>query len=1042
MGRWIAGATALAAVAVVVGLYFFAKPPSRDRRGEAPMPPDITTRPTPLSEGPTPGPGMGAVLQFLDKRDPTREAGRLIVKEMEPLEARRFLLTEPRIFLFLKDGRTAYILADSGRFYMPGRDQPPESGLLEGNGRIKLFAKKSDGSAVNVETDAPLGDLHFNTLTFDMSLGEVSTDDRIYVTSEEIEFAGRGVRAFIDQANERLSRAEVRTGEFLRFIPKAEQARPAAGRAAAGDVTGGGGRPGQPGESRPPTERPSSSPTARADAGQSAPQREPQPLGPESRYHAIFTGEVKVQRDQMVLTADRLDVWARLFGNRLREGAIAPVRMASASTPAQPSAGAQPGSNLTRTPRQPARDAGDSTPMPAASQPQLKTEEAIAAAVEPDAPSVVELSWTGPLTITPAADTPAPLASDDVSLRFTADATGLVRMRDDGTGATGHASVVEYGASSRRLALSGPGPVSVALQSPEVGRVESVRITADLATGIVHIPTPGQARSTDRSQRISWTDQADLKIRIEDDALAGLETAIFQGDVRGADAGATLDTAYLRAEFERLADGSSSLSRVFAEESFEAIAANDQMLRGRRAEVHFRPGRDAAGQSRADPVLLIARGNVEAKRHATLLTASEIEADLQRTGQDTIGVGERAVARGNASFVQSLPGEPRIEAYGHELIARPHDEHLTLIAAPESPAHVSRGGTRISGPHVTLDGRKRTVWVVGPGEFAQRLEARPGDPDAITRVAASWSREMWVDDLEGRVELLGDAAAAAEGPLILDTIAAHRVQLDLTPADRAEPTAAVEPSLGMGDSDSQRLIRAIAEGPAHHGLGEGRARVEIRRYDAQSAARRLERLLHLESDQILLDNLEQTLDAPGAGRLLVVDRREAERLDAGPAADPGAAPGSTLFDWRGDMRMNRAQGRMRMRERVQLVHKPWPEGEIVFLESEDLTAHLRGVGQPHAAPDGDAPRTLHGELLSATAMGAVYLRSARREMVSDRLEYDAQRGVALASASEGNRVTMIDAERGVVHRAARLRWDLEKDEIRIEETEPITAPRR
>ena len=1015
VGRWIAGGVALLAIVIVGAMVVFSQPPKTDPRDTLPPPTDITSRPAAITDGPTAGAGEGTVLQFLDKQNPGREAGRLLVERMEPLEARRFLLQNPRIILFLKDGRTAHIRSDTGRFYMPSRDQPPESGILEGAGVARLFAPHEDGTPIDYDTDVPLGVMNFTTLSFDMTLGEVSTDDRVVVTSEQVEFAGRGVRAFIDQTRERLSRAEVRYGEYIRFHPppSEESAPDSPPRRASASPRGTATT-----ANRTPTATsPSTASTAPSPAG-----NPPTAVGIESRYHAVFIGQVKVTRDAMVLTADRLDVWARLFDNRLREGAIAPVQFApSAKTALKPSA-TQPAVRTVAF-------------SPAGRQPAATTPHA-----EAPTPSPVELTWNGPLTITPRDDVPEELGQDDVALRFTADATGLVKFRDEASSGEGHCSVLQYWASSRRLALSGPGPVSVALQSPTTGRIESVRINADLATGIIHIPTPGIARSTDRAQRISWTQQADLQLRIEDQALAGLQTAIFQGDVRAADAGGTLDTPYLRSEFRRLDDGSSSLSRLIAEQSFEATGPDGETLRGQRADVRFEPAPGApTGGRNVDPTLLIAEGAVTARNNTTTLTAEYLDTDLSRDDKGRVTIGERALARGSARFMQAVPGTPRIDARAHEIIARPGEEHVTLLALTSETASVTRGDTRITGPQIVLDGQARTLWVLGEGSLDHAITPPPPEVDGVHKVHATWTREMRLDDLSGDVDCLGDVVARAEGPFVLDTMKAERVILELEPARESEADSITITRDGEASESSGRLLHARAEGSSLHREDGSRASVEIRRYDPASPARRLERLAYLEGDRIEADNIRQTLDVPGPGRMLLVDRRNESSQQASPGDAP-ATPGSTRFDWAGFMNLNRKTGAATMKHMVQLTHKPWPTGELVFLEAEDLVAMVREVAVTDRRDKPARPDEIEGELLSATATGAVYLRSDKREMIADSLVYDAQTGIAVATAAPGNRVTMFEIARGAVVRAGRLHWDLIKDEIRVEQAEPVTVP--
>ena len=94
-----------------------------------------------------------------------------------------------------------------------------------------------------------------------------------------------------------------------------------------------------------------------------------------------------------------------------------------------------------------------------------------------------------------------------------------------------------------------------------------------------------------------------------------------------------------------------------------------------------------------------------------------------------------------------------------------------------------------------------------------------------------------------------------------------------------------------------------------------------------------------------------------------------------------------------------------------------------------------------------------GGLIAATATGAVYAtvgpeaiagqpRPARKELVADRVEYDAVKGSLDAAADGQGRVSIFDPSRGAPVSARRLFWDLSHDRIEVRELDPIVTPRK
>lgn len=985
----------------------------------------------PPVEGNDAGALLGATglnVHLMDKKDPTRLAGELTSEQIEPLEARRYLVERPQAWFYLEDGRTIHVRADRGRLYMPDQQsRKPESGTVEGNVVARLFAAREDGRRPDPERDRPLGRMDTRSLTFDLTLGEVSTMDPVEITSDEIDAYASNLKIIVNEVRQRAEGIDVLASGWIRYKPKksedaeprGDRARAAAGAQEAGDagVAAGDGAP-----PRETAQRPEAGPV----------RREPDPTR-ETLYSIVFSDDVVIMQEQRTARGDRLQIWARTIDNKLPDGAIAEIRTAEAE-PSRPGAGGAP--------------AGAETPAGAGSQPAEDSPVVVAQGGGERAPVTqgaqeaaraedgsITLKWAGSCVIRPIGVTPPELEEDHVALRFTAENTGLVRFEDRKSQASGHCAVLEYRATTRRATLSGPGPESVMLSAPGY-EVAMVRADADLTAGVIGGSGPmAAAELIDRGpdlpplrRQISCTERYDLLLRMEDGALtSSLQQAVFSGGVRATDRDASLTADSLRTDFVATAGDANSLSRLVAEGNVVASSDRSGTLRSRFLDVAFRP--DADGRD-PRPTDVTAEGGVIAARDGEELRCDRLEAQLARDGSDDTVV-TAAVARGNAAFFGRKDG---VSAEADEIRARPEAEIVDLIGERVA---IRRGeNTTITGTQMRLDGINRRLAVFGAGTFEH---AEAGDAGTRpSRVVASWSMEMNFDDGTGLVECVGDAVAtSAPDPLTSDRVEAHtiRIELEPRPTDTAAGSAAGAPKDPA--DDDRRVLRAIAYGEALEHEGGAPAKVESRRYAPAAAGAgaqpTLEQLLFLEGPSIVADNAQGTLVVDHPGRMFLVDARRA--ADASRESAPGAR-GSTLFEWAGSLRMDRADGTIDMRRTVRMTHRRLGDDQITDLESERLTAKVRR----REGEQGSGDEFENGELVAATAAGAVYVRSAERELIADMLEYDAQRGVAAATAVPGGVVTMFDGTATVVT-AEELFWDLIKDDVRIRKPGPVVAPR-
>ncbi len=1047
--KGLLAAGALSVLFVSVLAFFALRGGASPVRGRADGPPAAPTDLGGAEDGAAFRGSEGQRLQFVDKKDPSRVAAELLASRLDPLpEPKHYAAAEPELWIYSRNGQVVHVRADEGRLYMPDSKAGPESGTIRGHVRVRLFVPEAGGDPVEPDSATPTWTFETDSLAFDAQLGELTTRDGVTVASADTTFEGRGLRVMFSEIDQRVALLEIPGGGTATFrgaLPAGSAARgptPAGPRAAPAPAPPGGAAR----TTQPSARRPAAPGEARV----------------EQLYHVVFTGDVVASQGERRLDADRLTVWVRLIDNRLPEGAIAPVSIVSvAAAPARPALG---------PPVALALGAGAlGTIRPEEGTSARSAAEPLAAGPGTDEP--VSLAWTGPCTIRPIAEAPPELAKNHVYLRATAEKSGLVRFADGGLDIHGHCAMLDYGATSRDLTLSGPGPASVRVEGTGRGVLEIVRAEVSLATGIGHIPGPGLAVGESGEAgagpaRASWTEQADFALRTADGRLTNaVRQATLSGNTELANGRQSLRSGFVRADFEPGEGRPSNLVRLIAEGRVLARSlVGGEELHAEALDIGFAPAPAGRRSADPDPTMLTARGGVLASGQGATLRAEFLEADLARAEAEGDEAGDVVVTRATAREGVRITRADGIEAECDDLEADPIAQIATLLGAD---TFVARHGTRVEGSQLTLRGLERRLEVFGPGRFGHS-EGRdsPGEAgEESPRITAVWSKRMTFDDAVGRIECEGDAGAtASRGRLERDTMAAERVEIDLEPLD---PDAAPGGEAGRGGDAlgalapalerkilGARAFGSILDRPA--GVGGRTASMESRRYGADAGAPdglRLERLFFVEGPKLLADEVAGTFDVPGAGQMVIVDERENAQAGAPPPTpggegapsapggpltlEPAMARGRTLFEWKGSLHADRGTGAVDLLQGARLTHKDRAGSEAITtrIECERLSAVVAGLRTAgEAMVDGV-------ELVSATARGGVYLRTGTRELAGETIEYDARAGTAEATAAPGAVVTLFDAARATPMTAARLFWNLRTNEFEIRQPGPLVVPR-
>lgn len=910
--------------------------------------------------------------------------------------------TEGRIELFdEKSGELRQTLAytrfeplESGRFAVT---DPRATILLDDGGAIEVLAKNARfvrrGTSNEPQSGEFRGDVRIRlldaeshasgvpgegllvrteSLRFDATLGELRTNDEVRADSDEVSFVGKGLTIVFNERDRTLQYLRVDQGESLAWT----------GRSASREGSGAS-------DDRP------------------ARERRPGP-GRENRYRAQVTGPISIESDGRRMDAERLDIWLAMLDGRLAPDALADI--AFASDDAENDGGVSPA-------RDPARDASG---------------------------RAVTMRWSGPLEIQPIERDAPELASDRVFARFSSPQRGLVRVSDLASGFEASGVSFDYGATTGRFTISGVGPRGVTVRAPTRGEAVGGRFEADLVAGTASFPGPGTLRALGESldpravdasgqalaRDASWRGGAAFTLarNAAGALLPGLRDATLREGVLVRDPAGQATADSVRVEFAH-ADGRSHPTRVLLRDNATIDAREEGIISASTIDLALDR---VAGSQRVDIRSATSQGGVRAARRDATVRGELVEARFVTDAQGRAEVDSfRADERVEITLGE---GDERVFASGRSVRAEPRNNRAELIGVPDAPASLRRGPATLSGQAIRLLGDRNAIEAFGEGEATYDLAVAPAQdrPGSLPyeRVTMRWSNAMSYDDSTGRAEFAGDALLRADaGAHLRDTARAERIVAILAP--------------GTPGDNYRRLASATLYSAMYEGVSDSPAEIESRRYETGATGEgALSQLVYLSGEEIRVDGVAETLLVPGAGRLLVEDRRASGQTSAAAPGTPGApiagssSRGTTLFEWDGSLRAQRAAGDATIDRNVRVRHLPLNDAHTVELECERLVAIAREQSPGAGVEDG----RLTVDRIEAS--GAVYAKNRRKQMLADRLIFDPVRNILEAHPALNNVITLFDPSAGAPLIARDpVFWDIANDRVRASGLETISTPR-
>ncbi len=1073
-----AGLLSIAAIASLSTLVFFLmRGPGSGQSdltiedGDSPI---IGNLPAP-GAGPQVLSGKGLQIQITDKDDPTRLVAEMNFGKLDPMPNRRYEASRMRTWIYMQSGEFVLITAPRAVLTMPDGKRP-ESGSLTGGVQMFVYDPPKGGGRPDISFAEPRLVANTDRFDFNLTIGEVSSPGRLTVHTEQVDFAGIGMKAMFNESRQRIEYVEVREGESLVYRPKTlEQEDPPVEIARSP-----GGNPNRPNRqnARANNLRPEADPINPTESASADPQMpgakpEAERKAPVRRhYHVLFQDAVRVVQGVKEIRGDRLDVFARLVDNKLPHDALG-REQASIPLPAAQSAGSSLRNVLTsaaiaamtRQP-EPLSAIGDLIQQDSVQDPQDQPDEQVALDLLAQDETVV-LNWDGPMIVDFLEDgAPAELKEQNhLAVRFSAPESGSVAFEDHQSGSTGFCGELLYKATHRELALGGLGPHSVRLMQPGAGMLEAGRVEFNLYTGEASIPGAGIAHALRDEQvrpdpasprRVSWTERADMQLALREEKITGdLVWAKMIGRVEALDGEARLGGEVMDATFfERTEDRKPNLRHLEVVGPVTGGDGRGATILGERLAVDFA----ASDAGRSDPRTVSIEGRAEVRRDASTLLAGIVDARLRRNEEDKLVIAFVS-ARDDVQYTDT---ENLILATCDRLRA---DASLKIADLEGETVVLRQGNDEIGGSQVHLNGTDRIVEVFGAGTFTRHRDSESGPAIAT----ANWTKQMLFDDRQGTLDCFGNAFATwRPQELAIDEVTAERVHIELTPY--REQSEGTTDALGVRvDRDKREVLRVRAIGAAQLEEGGAPAVIQSLRESpiepAEGEERAIDTLLRLEGPEIFANNELGRLRVDHPGRLVVADYREAEQAESVDADvdavdplvdenidevelaaeepiqidDPGSMRGSALFEWDDSLVVDRNLSTITMDGRVRMTHVRLGDQLATRLLCQHLVA---GFEQLEEEPDvGSGAELGAGRLRSVLASGEVYARSGRQELMGDELLYDARLSTVEAQAAEGGRVTYVDARTGTPSSARRIFWDLKSDRIEIRQPGTLVLPR-
>lgn len=687
------------------------------------------------------------------------------------------------------------------------------------------------------------------------------------------------------------------------------------------------------------------------------------------------------------------------------------------------------------------------------------------------------LHWSGPLTLEPLARGSDRLRSaDDALLVFEGSP---VQLRD-GEGAELVGERAEYHRANGIVSASGSARYPLRVTAPTLGELNAVSVELSLDTGEGKLWGAGVIRAADDAAEmpegrglpegfaIRWSEYVELQLATADDAPTGLKEATFVGDVEVDDPRFTMAGHRLGVRFA--ADEGEASRRLARIETEVAARGGEERVRFASRQGEATAERfvltTAEHRGRTIPATLSARGQVwmrDGQRSIAAdvlnarfrpLTPAELEArassetEAESEAETDAGEGAMRLGEGEAAFaidhVAAAGAVELREEAGSTVTAAKLEadgDRETVELWGEPMVRVEQRGSVLETERLTLHDGGALATARGKGRFTyERLPAVQDDDAGPTRdegagdatagggeaaeaepaerLDVRWTRGMRFEDATDLLRVEGEVVAEhSDAPDRANRLEAETLTLKLI-RERAG---------GEAPSADEAEATPLSERPLLEKLiAERNVVVKATRW-ASAKRERVEGRLRIAGPRLTFDNATEQVEVEGAGTMLIEDYSEPRgRRELGDTRLSGR--GKTLFNWLGKLVLDGADSDVTIERDASMTHKPAGEDRVVDLQAHRLIADMQGMGGLGGLGTGAFDDVKIDHLL---ALRDVQLRDGDRVVTADRIHYEGAKRIVLLEAAEGEQVEVIRLDEPRPLRAARIRWDLEKDRLEV-----------
>lgn len=998
--------------------------------------------------------------------------------QFNPIDSGTVAVSGPAFEFYLAGGRRVVLTGETGQVFLPrrgasggaggrgggvtlggaggsgGSPAVPTRGTMR-NVQIKLF--ESDDAQVALVAD-------MDNVVFDNDTLRIWTDDAVIggvrlagnkipvtVRGNDYDFDGEGLTIQLtNPGDRRIQRLEVARATRL-VIKSTDIFRPR---------EEGGGAIGlaAPTDLRLASTDPAALAVAAAQSPAApAPAQAPQPNPADVVYRATIRNKLLIQQGESTsITGDVLQI----DFSSLPKPKAQPLPSAVAPAPPTPAA-----------PLAPAAPATPTAALATQSPPAM----AVAAPTTVPTSDPIVVTWDGPLRVdADAGDAQTPPGEAVATILGSPDAPAVLKQG----GSVATATAIGYETATRMATLQGSERLPVTLADDRGSVVTTHLVRYDLAGRIVRMAGATVVRSPvdpdDAGQPkillASWSTDAEFRFT---DPKAGVGGAVgnaagglagLGGDAspqRGGGGGriefakmtgsVRVDHPQLRMSSESLAltfaasgkrpgaarqpaaVGGADVRSIVAEGKVVAVLSDDkpnapplaQGIRGER--LTLTTAHDPSGRLFVDR--LESLGSVVASDRDQELSANALVITMApdpaaKAGKGGLGSGKPQTMSASGDVVARANDGSVVRAGTLSVANLSGDRTVHIVGRTEAPADgpaesrwasVSGQGSTLSSARIVYSEADGKATIPGPGKLEGTQKAqKPGGKD--TPFTVTWTDSALLDGPANQIDVKGGISfetVDADGGVAVATGKALRVIL----ADSPENIPAAPAALNASERGQARLLGSKSMKGVEL---EGDVRIQSLLGDAQGKA---VRQFNLFSDRVNYDQAGG-LTVPGAGRLLLIDRRAEAAGAPTPAPKPGEAllpngRGNTAMQWKDSLVYDLATRQIVFSGAVVFVHEPLAPGDTApaavgggpdrfRLDADRVIAQLGGSAGPAAGP---APELGSEQIRSVSAIGDVTF--AARGVTVRASELDLDPTAQLVVARGRDRIPVrVDDERG------------------------------